>query len=233
MSTSTRIPSTTSAEDAPRPRRFKAQPGGFNRRSRLALELMRNEGDPWGAYSVPGAAQHISQRQLRKFRSEGHWYYKTRNGIWDPLTCMHIVDALMNVVPGVSFTSNTLVALLERRVESFAWDAVTVGRILNELADGLTDVLDEGDLPFWVSGRKVNGRHYTVTETSAGWRVLHALRNELAMEARNYVESGKVRPHTSMSILSTVAALQPGGADDLEARNDASEQESTDDGLVN
>jgi hypothetical protein len=199
------------------------------RRRARALVLIRNEGDPWGSYTTPDAASHITQRQLRKFKSEAHWAYKTRNGIWDPLTCMHVVDMLMNTVPGESFTAGQFTVMLEVSVPRFSWDPVTVGRILNELAEGLTDVLVEGDLPFWVSGRQRNGRHYTVTATSAGWRVLHALRNELAMEARPYVESGKVRPRTSASILSMVAALQPGGDVDFEP----DEPESASDDLVN
>ena len=85
----------------------------------------------------------------------------TKNGVYDPLSYYHVVDALLDVGAGLSFSSRELIDFMGARRVGLVWDPVTVGRIVNDVIETLNEV--NGDCLF-TAVRRWNGMRYTQVE---------------------------------------------------------------------
>ncbi len=78
----------------------------------------------------------IPRHRREKWNKEAqHLLHATPNGYNDPLSHLLLLDTLMRLKPDQTIRANTMRDLLNRMRPQLSWDSVTVGRILNELAD--------------------------------------------------------------------------------------------------
>lgn len=82
----------------------------------------------------------ISQRQERRIKgARKNLFHRSRNGVLDPITFYHVLDTLLDVLPGQVFRTPHLIEELNKRVPMISWDSVTVGRVINDLAESVNE----------------------------------------------------------------------------------------------
>lgn len=133
--------------------------------------------DIYGRLSIPGMKSLVTARGIRRVTSADlHFYHRAKNGVYDPMTFYHLLDALMQVEPGVLFRTADLLPYLTETKPQLVWDAITVGRVLNDMAMALTDAY--GESPISVT-RRWNGNCYLVERDRAYRVMLHRLLEDL------------------------------------------------------
>ena len=93
--------------------------------------------DLHGRRSIPGMSEIITDRRAKQLVRNEALAPKVKNGITDPFTYYHVLDAIIRMPVGHFFTSRELVEALAGRPLIF--DPVTVGRVLGDLAESLRD----------------------------------------------------------------------------------------------
>ena len=124
-----------------------------------------------------GGLKGTSRRSGRWKVSRG-WSYRTPNGVEDPFTYMLVLDTLMRMDDQIELRANKMVKWLDFVAPQLSWDAITVGRVLSDLADTL-QMLPNEDQPFLVGGRDYLGRFYRLFPTPANQELLWNLRDDL------------------------------------------------------
>ena len=105
--------------------------------SRLSVFPADNQ---WGRRTTPGARELASERRLRKVAtSRLHNFHRAKNGIYDPMTFVHVVEALLDTVPGSLWKTADFVEYLRETRDQLTWDPQTVGRVLADIAESLND----------------------------------------------------------------------------------------------
>ena len=77
------------------------------------------------------------ERKIRSNRKT--MYHRSRNGVYDPVTYYHLLDRLLDVRPGTIFRSVEFARELNYRIPDISWDPVTVGRIITDIAETLSE----------------------------------------------------------------------------------------------
>lgn len=160
------------------------------RKYRLAPEDMPNPvyaGETlWGRRALIDVRSMVTNSDVRKHgQDEEYLIHRPKNGIYDPITYYHVVDYLANVRRDVAFRSSHLVAALRIHKPQFVWDATTVGRIMNDLAETLNEVYD----PVQVIRvqQTFDGRIYVVSAHTIAHVALVRLVKDLRDNARKVV----------------------------------------------
>jgi hypothetical protein len=84
----------------------------------------------------------ISTQDVRRLKSaRKNLRHLTRNGVYDPITHFHVLDNLLDIAGGDSFRTRDLLPYLRVRAPNLVWDAVTVGRVITDMAEALHDAL--------------------------------------------------------------------------------------------
>jgi hypothetical protein len=86
-----------------------------------------------------GGTQVPKREILRLGHRSAKMHHRPRNGAYDAVTHYHVLDGLMRVVPGQTFRTRELIGDL---TEEISWDAATVGRVINDIAETLFDAYD-------------------------------------------------------------------------------------------
>jgi len=82
-------------------------------------------------------------RQRIRWKNARQWAYRANNGVYDPLTYLQVLDTLLSIDTQIELRSKNLSEFLNREKTQFYWDAVTVGRVLTDLAESFEEVLGE------------------------------------------------------------------------------------------
>ena len=134
----------------------------------------------WGRRTTPGARALASDRRLRKLASSRvHNFHRSKNGVYDPMTFVHVVDALLNVIPGSLWKTADFVKYLRENYEQLTWDAQTVGRVLADIAESLNE---KNAMKMLNQTRRWDGMYYDINgnlETKAA--LVHLLEDLFAL----------------------------------------------------
>ena len=128
----------------------------------------------FGKQSIPGMKAYTGERRLRKVaHARLNLFHRAKNGVYDPITYFHVVDTLIEIVPGHTFQTRDMVDLLNQTRPLLVWDAPTVGRVLADLADTLNEV---NGAKIISSARRWDGMIYsTPTNLEARVAMVHLL----------------------------------------------------------
>lgn len=103
----------------------------------------------------------VSNQFLRRAKSSRKGLFRrNKNGIYDPVTFYHVIDGLLQIKGWHNFQSGEFAAYLRRHQPAILWDAVTVGRVLADIAESL----EEQNPLILRRIRKWNGMTYEVSD---------------------------------------------------------------------
>jgi hypothetical protein len=139
------------------------------------METVHMKRISWMEDDNPG--QLGTQRRRRWMRST-HWKYVAKNGIYDPLTYLFVLDAVANMHPDIELRAKNLTEWLNRNIEQFYWDAITVGKVLAELHEAFEDVLGK-KFGILEAGLDYRGRFYLLHHNPETARLYYSLREDL------------------------------------------------------
>lgn len=146
----------------------------------ITQHVDRNFGRP-AAYSAlsPYGDAEIPIRTQRRWRADKKWlFHPAKNGVYDPVTYALVVETLLKLRPGAYWYAGGLAQHLNDTEPGLIWDAVTVGRVLSDIADVTTEFL-EGQEPIIRRSRDYRGRFYAMTASKEGRKLLVRLRELL------------------------------------------------------
>ena len=118
--------------------------------------------NPYGKLTLSGMKTLASERRLRRIaHGRKEFYHRTKNGVYDPLTYFHVLDGLLEIIPGTLFKTDVFVNFLRDTRPQLVWDVVTVGRVINDMAESLQEVNGRAAI---TSTRRWDGYHYAISE---------------------------------------------------------------------
>lgn len=104
--------------------------------------------------------------------------HRPKNGIYDPITFFHVLDCLLEMKPGTLFTTREFVdGELRGHSQALAWDTVTVGRVIADMAESLHEA--NGTHPI-EAVRRWNGMLYGVSKELEDRIAMENLLDDLA-----------------------------------------------------
>jgi hypothetical protein len=116
--------------------------------------------DLYGRRSIVGMRDYVTNAVMRHRTTDDlYMNHVPKNGINDPITFYHIVDALLFVQPETPFRTVDFMEVLNARKRNIAWDATTVGRVLTDIAVSLHESYGNKPLDYV---RRYNGMTYSV-----------------------------------------------------------------------
>lgn len=140
--------------------------------------------DTHGRLSIPGMSTLVTAKRARSIRAARSAASKKKNGITDPFTYYHLVDAILEVAPGNIFTAKEFTGILDER--PIAFDPITVGRVLNDIAESLRDAYGRDVLHI---ARQTDGRRYWTDAQIENRVALERLLDDLGRLCRSFVPS--------------------------------------------
>jgi len=132
--------------------------------------------DVW--YLKDEAPGKLGTRQAQRWQTSANWTYPVPNGITDPLTYMLVVDALLTIDRSIELRAKPLTGYLADRYTQLTWDTVTVGRVLADLAESLTERLGKANT-FLAGARDGRGWFYVMQGSPEAAAALYGLRDDL------------------------------------------------------
>lgn len=137
--------------------------------------------DRYGRQSIPGTKTIVTDRKMRAWTSARNKFtHRAKNGVYDPYTYFHLVEELSQLKPWQSFTASQFADWLNGTRPQFIWDAVTVGRILNDLRESWDESNPGARHQPLIVTRRWNGTYYETTDYASARAVLFALVEDLA-----------------------------------------------------
>src|SRR5687768_6361164 len=122
--------------------------------------------DPYGRLEVSGMRSTLSERTQRKMtRGKNEFIHRVPNGIHDPFTHFHIVDALLRVRPDELWKSRDLAKFMAENYKQMSWDTVTVGRILNDIAESIEQARPRDIQPALRVAPRWDGNYFVTAPT--------------------------------------------------------------------
>lgn len=92
-----------------------------------------------GQRSIAGVGSLITQDRRRKINRANKLTARPKNRLNDPLSYLHILEAMLQVDPNNHlFSTKDFVELLDAYKPMLRWDTVTVGRIVSDIAESLS-----------------------------------------------------------------------------------------------
>jgi len=135
----------------------------FTRRASGIIPL--DQTDPYGRQTLPGGRTLITERRMRRWATaKNAFFHRVRNGIHDPFTFFHVTETLLTVLPRNRFSAAELADHLNETKPVLAWDAVTVGRVLNDIRDSFRDANNHERFQPIVSTRHWTGTQYEIAD---------------------------------------------------------------------
>lgn len=136
------------------------------------------ESDLHGRSSIPGATSIVSARRSREIRANRKsLVHRVKNGVYDPLTYYHILDALLDLQPRMLFRTTEFVPFLAETRTQLVWDATTVGRVINDIAESLTEANARKPIE---NTRRWNGMNYIMSDEREDRAAMENLLEDLA-----------------------------------------------------
>lgn len=110
--------------------------------------------------TIPGNAAIVTAKRMRAIKEgRAEFYHRPKNGIYDPVTFYHILDAVLEMEPARFFRTGEFIET-ELQNHMMAWDSTTVGRVLTDMAESLHDA--NATWPI-IAARRWNGMTYAVS----------------------------------------------------------------------
>lgn len=151
----------------------------------------------------------VGERRLRRITNgRKEYYHRSKNGIYDPITYFHIVDVLSGL-SGDTFRTREFIELLASGRTRLVWDATTVGRVLNDIAESLEAA---NGRPYISSSRRWNGMVYMVDQGPEAKAALLNLLDDLIILCDQLIEleeAGKAPPRLNSPLLSCPSVALP------------------------
>lgn len=136
--------------------------------------------DAYGRRSIEGAATQLNDRRIRRWQqASATFIHRVPNGVYDPFSFFHLVDELSNLEPNRPFTAADLARWLNVQRPAFIWDAVTIGRMLNDLRDSFAEGLPGDDAQPLTSSRTWAGTRYSLGHGPLARARLYSLLDDL------------------------------------------------------
>lgn len=152
----------------------------YSRRRRTTGVVLLPEEDMYGRRTVPGARPVLTERRLRRWsHARNTFFHRAKSGVHDPITFFHLVEELAAIEPGRAFTAVELARHLDDVRPALSWDAVVVGRILNDLVASWHDLNPDFDHQPITVTRHWSGREYRVSDFLAARTALFELLDDL------------------------------------------------------
>ena len=141
------------------------------------------EADALTRATIPGLKAQLSERRLRRIaHGRKEFFHRTKNGVYDPITYFHVLDALLNYGYEPFRTREFIVRLNETRPQ-LVWDTTTVGRVLNDISETIA----EQNPTFFTATRSYDGMRYTLSQTLEAHTALLRLLDDLYRLAENLI----------------------------------------------
>lgn len=161
--------------------------------------------DVYGKVSISNEIRPFcSARRLRKnVHADDKFYHRAKNGVYDPLSYYHVVDALLKLAPDEEFRTSNVVAFLADKKPQMIWDRTTVGRILADICETLND-LDGGNQTPIIANKRWNGMNYEVSRHPGRRLSLHRLLDDLWAMSKEVIDEegrGQFRKRTESPLL--------------------------------
>ncbi len=94
--------------------------------------------DVHGQRSITGMATFYTRERLQRIRRAKKLTARPRNRLTDLLSYLHVLDELLGINHGIDFfTASDLVEQLDANKPMIQWDTVTVGKIVNDIAESI------------------------------------------------------------------------------------------------
>lgn len=139
-----------------------------------------------GRNVIAGLAPHMGTRRVRKLRSNRRSLVpRPANGIHDPITFYHVLDALLGLIPGETFRAVDFVEYLRTSRTSMIWDPTTVGRVINDIAESLE--LANASRPIEVF-RRWDGANYMMSDRLEDRIAMENLLDDLEILSRETLQ---------------------------------------------
>lgn len=169
------------------------------RRPYNGVETIELSDDPWMARTSP---VNLGVRQRGRWEASAHWSYRTPNGQFDPLTYLHVLDAVANINPDIELRAKNLTEWLNDHRPKMLFDPVTVGKVISDLCDAFEDVLGEKN-GLLERGKDFKGSFYRVHHLPDVARVYYGLREDLMrlVEVEMAAQSNRQRSQRLVSPL--------------------------------
>ena len=180
--------------------------------------------DQYGKRSIPGSAALVTERQVRRAtKGRTQFVHRAPNGCYDPYTFFHLVEALLSFAPYTPFTAGQFADWLNAERPAFVWDAITVGRILNDIKDNLAEANPDPTVLPISSMRDWSGVYYEMTDHPVGRAILFRLLNDLfeVCEGWRVTEDIGMHPKRLQSPLLACPSVMDVAAAIAEGMNDA------------
>jgi hypothetical protein len=141
----------------------------------------------FGRRTITGMEPYVTNAMMRRHASQEMTIaHRPRNGINDPVTFYHIIDALLQVQPGVLFRTVDLMKFLNEYKTQLSWDATTVGRVVTDIALSLHESYGRKPIDYV---RRWNGMTYMVQEHPEFRVMVTRLWEDMAKVALEWVEA--------------------------------------------
>ena len=145
--------------------------------------------DQYGRVSIEGMRSLAGERRLRRIaHGRKEFFHRTKNGVYDPITYFHLIDALLEVTPGLIFRTADLTQHLNETHPQLVWDTTSVGRVISDIAETLEEVNGSRAIEF---ARRWNGMIYSVTADAEGRQALMNLMDDLYVLCEEMIQQEK------------------------------------------
>lgn len=128
----------------------------------------------------------VSTRRQREIISHrNRFIHKMKNGIYDPMTFYHVLDALLDLLPDQFFRTADLIEYLNASRPQIVWDSTTVGRVVTDMAESLSEANRSKPIEW---ARRWNGQNYQVSSRPEDRKAMENLLDDLAILCEAEVE---------------------------------------------
>jgi len=114
--------------------------------------------------------------------------HRTKNGVYDPITYFHVLDGLMDIVPGHTFQTREFVEYLTHSRPQLVWDPTTVGRVINDIGETLAETNASRAISM---KRSWDGMRYSIDDSPETRAALVHLRKDLYDLSAELIEAEK------------------------------------------
>lgn len=151
------------------------------------LEASLTGANLYGRQSIHGIRHLVGvRRQRRAIHGDAAFVHRSKNGVYDPITHYHVLDAMMRLNPGEEFRTQDFVAYLNETKRQLVWDVTTVGRVLADIAESLYESYRSYVVTYT---HRWNGMTYATPSHIEHRTILHNLLEDLYLSAQAVVDA--------------------------------------------
>lgn len=151
-------------------------------RQTLAANL---DGDNlYGRQTIDGMRSVTTRRARRAASLNAKLYHRAKNGVYDPITYYHVLDALARLDSGQFFRTAELLNHLRVVKPQIVWDATSLGRIITDMAEALHEA--HGFTPIGYT-KRWNGMTYDIIDHPKARSAILMLLDDLSILAEQTV----------------------------------------------